>query len=114
MSQDCLFCRIVRGEIAARVVHEDDECLAFHDIAPVAPTHVLVIPKRHVSSLAETGADDASLLGHLLVRTIELARALGAEGGYRVVANSGADAGQSVDHLHIHLLAGRPLTWPPG
>lgn len=110
-----LFTRIINREIPAKIVYEDEHCLAFEDIAPAAPTHLLVIPKREIASLAALAEDDATLLGHMMVVISRLARELGvAEGGYRVVTNAGADAGQTVDHLHFHLLAGRPLTWPPG
>ena len=111
---DTIFGRIIRGEIPARIVHDDDRCLAFHDVAPQAPVHVLVIPKKPIPSLAEESAEDANLLGHLMTVATEIARTLGLTGGYRLVVNCGPDGGQSVDHLHIHLLGGRPLGWPPG
>jgi histidine triad (HIT) family protein len=111
---DTIFGRIIRGEVPARIVHDDDRCLAFHDVAPQAPVHVLVIPKRPIASLAEATAADADLLGHLVVVATQLARTLGLADGYRVVINCGRDGGQSVDHLHVHLLGGRPLGWPPG
>lgn len=111
---DTIFGRIIRGEIPARIVHEDDRCLAFHDVAPQAPVHVLVIPKRPIASLADATAADADLLGHLVLVATQLARTLGLENGYRLVVNCGPDGGQSVDHLHVHLLGGRPLSWPPG
>jgi histidine triad (HIT) family protein len=111
---DTIFGRIIRREIPARIVHEDDLSLAFHDVAPQAPVHVLVIPKRPIASLAEASPADAALLGHLVVVATELARTLGLDGGYRLVVNCGADGGQSVDHLHVHLLGGRRLGWPPG
>ncbi len=110
-----LFTRIINREIPAKIVYEDDLCLAFEDISPKAPTHVLMIPKREIASLDALSDDDAELMGHMLLAIRKLARDLGvAESGYRVVANTGADGGQSVDHLHFHLLAGRPMTWPPG
>jgi histidine triad (HIT) family protein len=110
-----LFTRIVNREIPAKIVYEDDQCLAFEDIAPKAPTHVLLIPKKEIASLDALVADDASLLGHMMLVVQKLARDLGvADGGYRLVANTGADGGQSVDHLHFHLLGGRTLDWPPG
>jgi histidine triad (HIT) family protein len=110
---DCLFCRIVRKEIPAQIVAETDDCLAFRDISPQAPTHVLVIPKGHVDSLA--GVTDPLAAGRVLILAAEVARALGVEdAGYRVVLNTGADGGQTVHHLHAHVLAGRPLSWPPG
>jgi histidine triad (HIT) family protein len=111
---DTIFGRIIRGELPARIVHDDDRCLAFHDVAPQAPVHVLVIPKRPIASLAESTEADADLLGHLVVVATQLARTLGLADGYRLVVNCGRDGGQSVDHLHIHLLGGRPLAWPPG
>jgi len=95
-------------------VHEDDLCLAFHDVNPQAPTHVLVIPKKEIASLAQLAADDQALAGHLLLVVQKLARDLGLTNGYRVVINCGPDGGQSVDHLHLHLLGGRQLSWPPG
>ena len=111
---DTIFGRIIRCEIPARIVHDDDRCLAFHDVAPHAPVHVLVIPKKPIPSLAEASAEDADLFGHLMTVATEIARTLGLTGGYRLVVNCGPDGGQSVDHLHIHLLGGRPLGWPPG
>ena len=107
---DTIFGRIIRGEVPARIIHDDDRCLAFHDVAPQAPVHVLVIPKRPIPSLAEATAADADLLGHLVVVATQLARTLGLADGYRLVVNCGRDGGQSVDHL----LGGRPLGWPPG
>lgn len=109
-----IFQKIIDREIAADVVYEDERCLAFRDIHPAAPVHVLVIPKRAIRSLAEVSDDDAALLGHLLTVVARLARELKLADGYRVVANTGADGGQSVDHLHFHLLGGRALAWPPG
>ena len=110
---DCLFCRIARKEIPAQVVAETDECLAFRDINPQAPTHVLIIPKEHLASLA--AATDPLVVGRVALLAAEIARMLGVEdSGYRVVLNTGADGGQTVHHLHAHLLAGRPLHWPPG
>jgi histidine triad (HIT) family protein len=110
---DCLFCSIVAGEIPARIVHSDDDVIAFHDIAPKAPTHVLVIPRRHLARLSATQPADDALLGRALTATRELARQLGLA-SYRVVINDGEDAGQSVHHLHLHLLGGRVFAWPPG
>jgi len=110
-----VFARILRGEIPAKVLHEDEHCMAFHDVAPQAPTHFLVIPKREIATLSDATAADAALLGHLLVTAANVARQLGVEeGGSRIVINNGAGAGQTVFHLHVHVLAGRPLTWPPG
>jgi histidine triad (HIT) family protein len=111
---DTVFGRIIRREIPARIEHEDDLCLAFHDVAPQAPVHVLVIPKRAIASLADVVPDDAALLGHLVVVAAGLAARLGLAEGYRLVVNCGSDGGQSVDHLHVHLLGGRRLGWPPG
>ncbi|HKH94080.1 MAG TPA: histidine triad nucleotide-binding protein [Gemmatimonadaceae bacterium] len=113
MTDSCLFCRIVRGEIPAKVIHEDEHTLAFRDIDPKAPTHVLVIPKAHLPSLNE--ATDAAQLGRLMLVAAQLAKAEGiSEDGYRTVVNSGANAGQTVFHVHLHLLGGRRLGWPPG
>jgi histidine triad (HIT) family protein len=111
---DTIFGKIIRGEIPARIVHDDDRCLAFHDVAPQAPVHVLVIPKRPIPSLAAVTAEDGGLLGHLVLVATQLAASLGLEDGYRLVVNCGPDGGQSVDHLHVHLLGGRRLGWPPG
>jgi histidine triad (HIT) family protein len=110
---DCLFCRIARGEIPAKLVHEDDEVLAFRDINPQAPTHVLVIPRRHVPRLSEATPEDAPLLGRVLETAARVARAEGLT-DFRAVLNDGPGAGQSVFHVHVHLLGGRPLAWPPG
>jgi len=115
MAEKTIFQRIIDREIPARIVHEDDQCLAFHDVNPQAPTHVLLIPKRPIVSVDAIGDQDAALLGHLWLTARNLARQLGlVEGGYRVVVNCGPDAGQSVDHLHFHILGGRRLSWPPG
>jgi histidine triad (HIT) family protein len=111
---DTIFGRIIRGEIPARIEHDDDLCLAFHDVAPQAPTHVLVIPKKPIPSLAEADDADELLLGHLVLVATRLARKLGLGDGYRLVVNCGRNGGQSVDHLHVHLLGGRALGWPPG
>ncbi|HEY7838066.1 MAG TPA: histidine triad nucleotide-binding protein [Terriglobales bacterium] len=111
---DCLFCRIIAGEIPASKVYEDDRIFAFLDIQPGAPTHILLVPKRHLAGLAEATAPDAELLGALQLKAAELARTLHLEDGYRIVLNVGPDAGQSVFHLHLHLLGGRPMAWPPG
>ena len=109
-----IFKRIIDGEIPARLVYQDEQCLAFHDVSPQAPVHVLVIPKKEIASLAQLTGDDAALIGHIWQVIPELARQLNLTGGYRVVVNCGPDAGQSVDHLHFHILGGRPLAWPPG
>jgi histidine triad (HIT) family protein len=109
-----IFQRIIDREVPAKIIYEDDQCLAMHDINPQAPVHVLVIPKRPIVSIAHLTDADAPTVGHLLCVIRRLAEQLGLTGGYRVVANSGPDAGQSVDHLHFHLLGGRVLSWPPG
>ena len=110
----CLFCKIVDGSIPSTAVYQDESCYAFADIHPQAPVHVLVTPREHIASLAESDEADSALLGHLLRATAEIARAKGLVNGYRVVINTGQDGGQTVDHLHVHLLGGRPLAWPPG
>jgi histidine triad (HIT) family protein len=111
----CLFCRIVARELPSDIVHENDHVLAFRDLRPVAPTHVLVIPKRHVAAVREAEDTDVELLGQVMLGARDVARKLGlVTGGYRVVMNNGEDAGQTVFHLHAHVLAGRPLSWPPG
>lgn len=110
-----IFTKIINREIPANIVHEDDHCLAFHDVSPQAPVHVLVIPKKPIVSIDKLEQEDAALLGHLWLTIQEIARELDvADSGYRVVVNCGQDGGQSVDHLHFHLLGGRSLTWPPG
>jgi histidine triad (HIT) family protein len=109
-----IFKKIIDKQIPADILYEDDRCLAFHDISPQAPTHVLVIPKKEIASLADLADDDADLVGHIYLVIRNLARELKLADGYRVVVNSGRDGGQSVDHLHFHLLAGRQLKWPPG
>jgi len=114
MSADCLFCRIVAGTIPAKKMYEDELSLAFADINPQAPTHLLIIPKEHVASQAHAQEEHAALLGHLMAKAAEVARDAGLDGGYRVVVNTGADGGQTVDHLHLHLLGGRHMRWPPG
>src|SRR5512133_1162746 len=112
---DCLFCKICEGSIPAAITYRDADVLAFKDIGPKAPFHQLVIPLRHIASLAEASADDEALLGKLMHVGSNLAREAGfAERGFRVVMNSGPDAGQSVHHVHLHVLAGRELAWPPG
>lgn len=110
----CLFCRIIRGEIPARRVHEDADVLAFEDVNPQAPTHVLVVPKRHFAGLKEAQAADAEVIGRCHLVAAEIARQRNIEHGYRTVLNVGPGSGQSVFHLHVHLLGGRTLTWPPG
>ena len=113
-SPECLFCRIVSRQIPAQVVAEEPELVAFNDINPQAPTHLLIIPKEHITSLAETTEAHTMLMGNALQLANRLARKLQLGEGYRVVINNGAKAGQSVWHLHLHLLGGRTLTWPPG
>ena len=113
MSKDCLFCRIAKGEIPADIVMQNDDAVAFRDISPKAPTHILVIPKKHVSSL--DAADESVDLGALMRTAADVARQEGlAEPGYRIVVNTGVHGGQTVDHLHLHVLGGRHMTWPPG
>jgi histidine triad (HIT) family protein len=113
--EDCIFCKIVAGEIPAAKIYEDERAVAFRDINPQAPTHALVIPRAHVASLNEASEADETLLGHLLLVAARVARDEGhADGGYRTVINTGAGAGQTVFHIHVHLLGGRSLTWPPG
>lgn len=112
---DCLFCKMAAGTIKPDIVYEDDLVLAFRDIAPQAPVHVLLIPKRHVANLDAAGGEDAALLAHLLLTARRVARELAvADNGYRLVNNCNRDGGQTVYHLHFHLLAGRALHWPPG
>lgn len=113
MTNDCLFCKLVARQIPAKIADETPGCLAFHDVSPQAPVHILIIPKKHTASLA--GSDDPALLGEMLDLARRLAKREGVEdSGYRTVINTGPDAGQSVDHLHLHLLGGRKLSWPPG
>jgi histidine triad (HIT) family protein len=113
--QSCLFCRIVAQEIPADFVNQDEQCVVIRDLNPQAPTHLLVIPKEHIESLDDASQKDEALLGHLLRVAARVANAEGlAESGYRTVINNGAGAGQSVFHLHVHVLGGRPLNWPPG
>lgn len=112
---DCLFCRIIDREIPAAIVYEDDRVLAFNDINPQAPTHVLVIPKRHVASLNDLAETDDAMIGELVRRATAIAAGRGlARGGFRTVFNTNRDAGQTVFHVHLHLLGGRSLGWPPG
>jgi histidine triad (HIT) family protein len=114
MPEKTIFKRIIDKELPAKIVYEDDRCLAFHDVAPKAPTHVLVIPKKEIASLEALADADAALVGHIWLVIRNLARELKLDGGYRVVVNCGPDGGQSVDHVHFHLLGGRALSWPPG
>lgn len=112
--QECIFCKIIAGEIPSQVVYQDDKVFAFRDIAPAAPVHVLLIPKKHISSMADIDMEDADLMGHILLTTAKLAKELGLAKGYRLVSNCGEEGGQTVDHLHFHLLGGRQMQWPPG
>lgn len=113
--QDCIFCRVVKGEINADVIYKDDRAVAFRDINPQAPVHLLIIPREHLESLDDAAQRDESALGHLLRVAARVANEQGlSEGGYRTVINTGAGAGQSVFHLHLHVLGGRPMNWPPG
>ena len=111
---DCIFCRIIRGEAPAKKVWEDERAFVFEDINPQAPTHVLIIPKKHIVGLKEAQAEDAEIIGYLHLVAAQIARQRGIEDGYRTVFNVGSRAGQSVFHLHLHLLGGRSLRWPPG
>jgi histidine triad (HIT) family protein len=115
VSKDCLFCRIVNKELSSKIVYEDEQVVAFEDINPQAPTHVLVVPRRHIAGLNDATVEETKLLGQLQLVAAEVARARGiVESGYRVVINNGRGAGQSVFHLHLHLLGGRGMRWPPG
>lgn len=115
MSQDCLFCKIIAGEIPSNKVYSDDDVYAFHDINPAAPTHILVIPKKHLPYVSSADEGDEALLGKLLLKANQIAADLGLnEDGFRYVINTGRDGGQTVFHLHLHILGGRPLGWPPG
>lgn len=108
---DCLFCKIVKGDIPSKLVYEDDVCYAFEDINPVAPVHVLFIPKRHIDGVDKLTEEDAKAVGHIFLKIEEVAKKLELDDGYRVVSNVGEDGGQSVRHLHFHLIGGRKLTW---
>jgi histidine triad (HIT) family protein len=111
---DCLFCRIIQGEIPAKKVYEDENTFAFEDINPQAPTHVLIIPKKHIRGLKESQAEDAELIGRLHLVAAAIGRERGIEDGYRTVLNVGPKSGQSVFHMHLHLIGGRDMRWPPG
>jgi histidine triad (HIT) family protein len=111
---DCLFCRIIRGEIPSKKVYEDDFVYAFEDIDPKAPTHILIVPKTHIRGVKEATEADAEIIGRCHLAAAQIARERNIENGYRTVSNVGPGAGQSVFHLHVHLLGGRPLSWPPG
>ncbi|MBS3783020.1 MAG: histidine triad nucleotide-binding protein [Anaerolineae bacterium] len=112
--ETCAFCRIAAGEESARIAYQDEDVTAFHDRNPQAPTHVLIIPNEHIESIKDVAAEDARLLGKLFVVARRIAQEEGLTAGYRLVVNTGAQAGQSVHHLHMHLLGGRPMSWPPG
>ncbi|MEW5961545.1 MAG: histidine triad nucleotide-binding protein [Chloroflexota bacterium] len=114
MSQDCIFCKIAAGEFGGPPLYQDEQVTAFRDINPQAPTHILLVPNKHIASLDEAALDDQALLGKLLLTAADIARQEGASRGYRLVINTGAPAGQSVFHIHVHLLAGRSMKWPPG
>ena len=115
MKDDCIFCKIAAGEIPSTKVFEDDVCVAFNDLSPQAPTHILIIPREHVDSMDKATSEHKETLGHLLLTASNIARDQGfADAGYRVVINTNADGGQTVFHLHVHLLAGRPFVFPPG
>ena|SRR5579871_5096048 len=111
---DCLFCKIVAGTIPSTAVYQDDKCYSFADIKPQAPVHFLIVPREHISSLAHADSHHTELLGYLLAKAADIARSKGLSNGYRVVINSGEHGGQTVDHLHVHVLGGRHLGWPPG
>lgn len=110
----CIFCKIVEGSIPSTAVYQDELCYAFADLHPQAPVHVLIVPREHIAALEATSESTCPLLGHLLGASALIARDKGISKGYRVVVNNGPDGGQTVDHLHLHLLGGRPMTWPPG
>lgn len=115
MLSDCIFCKIVAGEIPSKKIYEDDKVLAFHDISPEAPVHFLVIPKAHIASLNEVNEENAEVFAHIFKTINKLVKEQGiAENGYRVVTNCGEQGGQTVDHIHFHVLGGRNLKWPPG
>jgi len=115
MAADCLFCRIVEGQVPAKLVHKDEHCLGFLDINPQAPTHALFVPLRHLDTVNDATVEDRELLGHLMFAASRFAFEKGfSESGYRLVVNTNADGGQTVRHIHLHLLAGRAMTWPPG
>ncbi|CAN99202.1 histidine triad nucleotide-binding protein [Sorangium sp. So ce448] len=111
----CIFCKIANKEIPSKVVFEDEHVIAFHDVNPQAPTHALVIPKRHIAGIAQATPEDEAVLGRLLLAARRVAELTGiAESGFRTVVNSGANAGQTVFHIHVHVMGGRPMAWPPG
>ena len=110
----CLFCKIIEGSIPSEALYQDDKCYAFADINPQAPVHVLIVPREHVSSIADMGIEHRELLGHLHWAAAEIARSKGLNRGYRTVINTGDHGGQTVEHIHVHLFGGRPMMWPPG
>lgn len=114
MNEKTLFSKIIDREIPAEIEYEDELCVAIHDIEPKAPTHLLIIPKKPIPRMNEIQGNDEALIGHLIRVASRLSKKLNLEGGFRVVINNGEDAGETVPHLHVHMLAGRPLTWPPG
>lgn len=115
MKMECIFCRIVKGELSARKVYEDDDVVAFEDIRPQAPVHILIIPRRHIATVNDIGEEDAVLIGRLVIVAKRIAEERGvSESGYRLVLNCNRDSGQEVFHIHLHLLGGRRFSWPPG
>jgi histidine triad (HIT) family protein len=110
----CIFCKIVEGQIPSNPVYQDESAYAFADISPKAPVHILIVPREHIASIGDATEHHCTLLGHLMWVAAEIARQKGLNNGYRVVVNSGEEGGQTVDHLHLHLMGGRPMTWPPG
>ena len=111
---ETIFKKIINKEISAKIVYEDDHCIAFHDVQPQAPVHVLLIPKQEIENVDALRETELNVAGHLMVKVHEVAKLLDLDNGYRIVANCGSDGGQSVDHLHIHILGGRKMAWPPG
>ncbi len=115
MSSDCLFCKIIAGDIPSNKVYEDEQVFAFHDINPAAPTHILIIPKKHLTTVADAQEEDEALMGRLLLKANQIARDQGlADEGFRYVINTGSHGGQTVYHVHLHILGGRAMGWPPG
>jgi histidine triad (HIT) family protein len=111
---NCLFCRIIDGSIPSKAIYQDDLCYAFADINPQAPVHILVVPRTHIASIGHAGKEHSAMIGHLHWAAAEIARSKGLTDGYRTVINTGEHGGQTVDHIHLHLLGGRPMSWPPG
>lgn len=114
MSDDCIFCKIIAGQIPSDKVFEDDRVFAFRDIQPTAPTHILVVPKQHIPTLTHLSIEDSALMGHMIYATTQIATQEGVDQGYRLVVNNGEQGGQAVFHVHLHLLGGRRMGWPPG